>query len=123
MASLHEHGDDDEPGREYDDELLMDVSVDERMTDAPQGENEEHRRIRRLKNAKRAKRKRNMKAHAQNPPHRRNLNGALAAADDCQYNTPIGNIAEAAMLIQRLPQNSKTERLLQLRQRAIVPLD
>jgi hypothetical protein len=27
MASLHEHGDDDKPGREYDDELLADISL------------------------------------------------------------------------------------------------
>jgi hypothetical protein len=43
MASLHEHDDDDEPGREYDNELLADVSVDKRTTDAPQDEDEEHR--------------------------------------------------------------------------------
>jgi hypothetical protein len=42
MASLHEHGDDDEPGSEYDDELLADVSADERTTDTPECENEEH---------------------------------------------------------------------------------
>jgi hypothetical protein len=57
MDSLHEHGNDDEPGREYNDELFAD------------------------------------------------LNGASVAADDRKYNTPIGNITEAALLIQRLPQN------------------
>jgi hypothetical protein len=36
---------------------------------------------------------------------------------------PIGNIAATALLIQRLPQNPETERLLQLTQRAIVQLD
>jgi hypothetical protein len=77
MASLHEHGDDDEPGREYDDELLADVSANERTADAPQGEDEEHKRIRRLRNAKQAKRRRNAEARARNPPHRRNLNGAF----------------------------------------------
>jgi hypothetical protein len=34
MASLH-NADDDEPGPEYDDKLLMDEFGDERMTDAP----------------------------------------------------------------------------------------
>jgi hypothetical protein len=53
MASLHEHGDNDEPGREYDDELLANISDDERTADAPQDEDEEHRRIRRIKDAKR----------------------------------------------------------------------
>jgi hypothetical protein len=45
MASLHEHSDDDEPGRVYDNKLLADVSADERTVDSPQGEDEEHKRI------------------------------------------------------------------------------
>jgi hypothetical protein len=53
MASLR-ISDDDELGPEYDDEQLADVSANEPTADAPQDENEEHRRIRRLKNAKRA---------------------------------------------------------------------
>jgi hypothetical protein len=96
MASLRERDDDDEPEREYDDELLADISADERTTDTPQDEDKEHRRIRRIKNAKRAKCRWNAEAHAQNPPHRRNLDVAFTAADDRQYNTPIGNIAEAS---------------------------
>jgi hypothetical protein len=51
MASLR-NADDDEPGPEYDDGLLGDVSADERTVDIPQDKNKEHRRIRRLKNAK-----------------------------------------------------------------------
>jgi hypothetical protein len=38
MASLHENGDADEHRREYDDELLVDVSANERMADAPRDE-------------------------------------------------------------------------------------
>jgi hypothetical protein len=114
MASLREHDDNDEPGRDYDDELLADVSADKRMADAPQDEDEEHRRIRRIKNAKRAKSRRNAEARARNPPHRRNLNNAFTTAR---------NIAEAALLIQWLPQNPDTERLLQLTQPAIIQLD
>jgi hypothetical protein len=64
---------------EYDDELLADVFTDGRTEDAPQGEDEEHRRIRRLKNAKC---RRNTEACARNPSHHRNLNGAFAVADD-----------------------------------------
>jgi hypothetical protein len=45
MASLH-NADDDEPGPEYDAELLADVSADEHTVDGPQGKNEEYRRIR-----------------------------------------------------------------------------
>jgi hypothetical protein len=123
MASLHEHDDDDEPGREYNDDLLADVSADEHMADAPQDEDEDHRRIRRIKNAKHAKCRRNMEAHARHPPHRRNLNSAFTAVDDRQYNTPIGNIIEVALLIQWLSQNPKTERLLHLTRRTNVQLD
>jgi hypothetical protein len=57
MASLHEREDDDEPGREYDDELLVDVSANERTTDARQDDDEEQKRIWRIKNTKRAKRR------------------------------------------------------------------
>jgi hypothetical protein len=64
MASIHEHGDDDEPGREYDDELLADVSTEERTADAPQDEDEECKRIRRAKNAKHAKCRRNTEARS-----------------------------------------------------------
>jgi hypothetical protein len=91
--------------------------------DAPIDEDAEHRRIRKAKNAKRAKCKRNAKARARHPPHCRNLQGAFAAADDCEYNTPIGNIVEAALLIQQLPQNAETQRLMQLTQHAIIQLD
>jgi hypothetical protein len=54
MASLR-NADDDVPDPEYGDELLTDVSADERTGDASQDENEEHRRIRRLKKAEHGK--------------------------------------------------------------------
>jgi hypothetical protein len=44
MASLRNAEEDDEPGPEYDDKLLADVSADERTTGAPQDENKEHKR-------------------------------------------------------------------------------
>jgi hypothetical protein len=56
MASLC-NAEDNELGQDYDVELLADVSIDKRMEDAPQDENEEHRRIRWLNNTKRAKRR------------------------------------------------------------------
>jgi hypothetical protein len=59
MASLC-NADDDEPGLEYDDEQLADVSANEPTADAIQDENEEHRRVKQLKNAKRAQRRRNV---------------------------------------------------------------
>ncbi|RLM80131.1 retrotransposon protein, putative, Ty3-gypsy subclass [Panicum miliaceum] len=122
MTSLH-NADNDEPGHEYDNELLADVSANEPTADAPQDENQEHRRIRRLKNAKRAQRRRNMENHARNPMYQRNLNNAFAVAVDREYRTPIGAIAEAALLAQQLPPYPQIQRLLYLTQRSLVLLD
>jgi signal transduction histidine kinase len=97
--------------------------MDEATTDAPHDEDEERRRIHRAKNAKRAKCRRNAQARAQNPPLHRNLNGTFAATEDHEYATPIGNIAEAAILLQQLPQNLETTRAIELAQRAIIRLD
>jgi hypothetical protein len=58
-----------------------------------------------LKTAKRVKRRRNTENCACNPLYRRNLNNAFAAAEDQEYRTPIGAIAEAALLVQQLPPN------------------
>jgi hypothetical protein len=122
MASLH-NVDDDEPGPEYDAELLTDVSADECTADAPHDENEEYRRIRRLKNAKHAKHRQNMENRAHNPLYQRNLNNAFAAAEDREYRTPIRAIAEAALLVQKLPPNPQVQRLQYLTQRALMQLD
>ncbi|RLM93145.1 hypothetical protein C2845_PM08G17390 [Panicum miliaceum] len=117
MASLR-NADDDEPGPENDAELLADVFADERTMDAPQDKNEEYRRIPRLKNAKRAKRRQNAKNRARNPLYQRNLNNAFAAAEDREYSTPIGTIAEAVLLAQQLPPNPQIQRLQYITQRA-----
>jgi hypothetical protein len=110
MASLR-NTDDDKPGPEYDTELLADVSAGDHTVDAPQGENEEYRWIRRLKNAKRAKHWRNAENRAHNPLYQRNLNNAFTAAEDRVYRTPIGAIAEVALLAQQLPPNPQIQRL------------
>jgi hypothetical protein len=69
MASIHDHAEDnDESGREYDNELLAEVSTDEDMANALLDEDEEHRRVRKVKNAKRAKRRQNTEALARQPP-------------------------------------------------------
>jgi hypothetical protein len=99
--------DNEEPGSQYDNELLTDVSANELIADAPQDEDEECRRVRRVKNTKRTRRRRNAEARTRNPPHH-NLHDAYAAADNREYATPIGNIAEAAIILQRLPQNPET---------------
>jgi hypothetical protein len=82
-------------GPQYDNEQLADFSADEPTTDAPQDEDEEHRRIRQAKNTKRAQRRRNAQNHARVP---RDLNNAFAAVADRKYSTPIGTIAKAALL-------------------------
>jgi hypothetical protein len=80
MASPRNAGEDDELGPDFDVELLVDISGDERTMDAPQDKDEEHRRIRRLRKAKHAKRRQNMEIHARNPPQCMNLNNAFVAA-------------------------------------------
>jgi hypothetical protein len=122
MASLG-NADDDELGPEHDAKLLADVSADERMADAPQDENEEHKRIRQLKNAKRVQRRRNAENHGRYPMYQRNLNNAFAIAAAQEYRTLIGAIAEAALLAQQLPPNPQIQRLQYLTQRALVQLD
>jgi hypothetical protein len=122
MASLC-NVDDDEPGLEYNDELLVDVSANEPTADASQDENEGHRRIRRLKNAKRAQRRQNTENRACNPMYQRNLNNAFAVAVDEEYRTLIGAIAEAALLVQQLPSNPQIQRIQYLTQRELVQLD
>jgi hypothetical protein len=122
MASLR-NADDDEPDPKYDAELLADVSTNERTADTPQGENEEYRRIRRLKNAKRVKHRRNMENRGRNPLYQRNLNNAFAAAEDREFRTPIGAIAESDLLAQQLPPNPQIQRLQYLTQRALMQLD
>jgi hypothetical protein len=122
MASLR-NTDDDEPGPECDGELLEDVSADERMAEAPQDENQEHRRIQWLKNAKRAQCRWNVENHGRNPMLQRNLNNAFAAAVDREYRTPIGTIAEVSLLTQQLPPNPQIQRLQYLTQRTLVRLD
>jgi hypothetical protein len=47
----------------------VDVLADKSMADAPQDENEEHKRIQQLKNAKCAQCRRNAKNRAYNPIH------------------------------------------------------
>jgi hypothetical protein len=119
MASLCNE-EDDEPGLEYDAELLTDISTNERTTDAPQDENEEHKRIWWLRNPKH---KWNIENRAHNLRYDRNLNNALAAAEDQEYCTSIGAIAEAALLAQHLLPNPQVQRLQYLTQRTLVQLD
>jgi hypothetical protein len=83
MASLH-NVEDDELDPQYDNEQLADVSANEPIEDAPQDEDEEHRRIRRVKNAKCAQRRHNAQNRAREP---RDLNNAFVAVADHEYRT------------------------------------
>jgi hypothetical protein len=116
MASLR-NTEDDEPGPEYDAELLADVPADERTMDALYNKNEEHRRNRRLKNAKRAKRMQNTENCARNPLYGRNLNNAFVVAEDWEYRTPIG--APSSTTTAKPPRAKAAV----LTQRALVQLD
>jgi hypothetical protein len=110
-------------GPEYDSEQLADVSAHEYIANAPQDENEEHRRIRQVKNAKCVQRKRNMENRARGLMYQRDLNNTFAVVADQEYRTPIGAIAEVVLLAQQLPPNPQIERLHYLSQRALVQLD
>jgi hypothetical protein len=118
MASLR-NTEEDKLGTQYDNEQLANISADEPTVDAPQDEDEEHRWIRRAKNAKCAQRRRNTQKHAREP---RDHNNAFATVADREYRTPIGAIAEAALLAQQLPSNPQIQRFQYLTQRALVQL-
>jgi hypothetical protein len=60
---------------------------------------------------------------ARNPLYQKNLNNTFASAEDWEYRTPIGVIAEAVLLAQQLPPNPKIQRLQYLTQRTLVQLD
>jgi signal transduction histidine kinase len=119
MASLR-NAEEDELDPQYDNKQLADVLADEPTVDAPQDEDEEHRRIRRAKNAKRAQRRRNTQNRARIP---RDVNNAFAAVAGHEYRTPIGVIAEATLLAQQLSPNPQIQRLQYLTQRTLVQLD
>jgi hypothetical protein len=104
MASLR-NVEDDALGPQYDNEQLADFSVDKPIADAPQDEDEEHRRIRLVKNGKRTQHRRNTWNCAREP---RDLNNAFA---------------EAAILAQQFPPNPQIQRLQYLTQRALVQLN
>lgn len=122
MTSLR-NDDNDELGIGFNNKVLKNISADENTANAPQDEDAKHRRIQRLKNTNRAKHRQNAQAHAKNPPLKRNLNAMFAGVGDNEYVTPIGNIAQAAMLLQQLPQNLETQRILRLTRWAIIQLD
>jgi hypothetical protein len=119
MASLR-NAEDDQLDPQYDNKQLADISADEPTADAPQDEDEKHRRIWQVKNAKRAQRRHNAQNRASEP---RDLNNAFAVVANREYHTPIGAIAEAALLAQQLPPNPQIQRLQYLTQRALVQLD
>jgi hypothetical protein len=68
-----------------------------------------------------AQAKRGNRTH--NPMYQRNLNNAFATAAYWEYHTPIGAIAEAALLAQQLPPDPQIQRLQCLTQRTLVQLD
>ncbi|RLN07766.1 hypothetical protein C2845_PM11G04410 [Panicum miliaceum] len=122
MATMRDI-DDDEPGFEFDNELENDISGDENTADAPQDEDEEQKRRRRLRNSRGNKRRRNAQERACNSHWRRNLRGDFEAAADEEFVTPMGNIYEASLLLQQIPQMDATQWIIRLDKQAAVQLD
>ncbi|RLN31041.1 hypothetical protein C2845_PM05G20100 [Panicum miliaceum] len=122
MASIREVND-DEPGIEFDTELENDISCDENTADAPQDEDEEQKRRHHLRNSKRNKRRRNAQERTRNPHWWRNLHGEFEAAADEEFVTPMGNIYEASLLLQQIPQMDATQRIMRLVKQATIQLD
>jgi hypothetical protein len=81
MASLR-NAEDVELDPQYDNEQLANISADEPTADAPQDEDEEHRRIQRVKNTKRTQRRRNAQNHT---CEQRDLNNNFVAVVDWEY--------------------------------------
>ncbi|RLN42287.1 hypothetical protein C2845_PM01G44920 [Panicum miliaceum] len=107
MASVHDLGD-NVPDIKFDNEPEDEISANQDTASAPQNETEEQRRIRKWKNARRAKRRRNAEERACNPQWRRNLRGEFEAATDEELFTPMGNIYEASLLLQQIPQTDNS---------------
>ncbi|RLN12210.1 hypothetical protein C2845_PM09G10430 [Panicum miliaceum] len=122
MASIRDVNN-DEPGIEFDNELENDISGDENTADTPQDEDEEKKRRHYLRNSRQNKRRRNAQERARNPHWRRNLQGEFEAAADEEFVTPMGNIYEASLLLQQIPQTDATHRIMRLVKQAGVQLD
>jgi len=90
----------------YANETLDQISDDELSVNAPQDESQQNKESRRQRNRHRAIHKKNATARAQRTPAPhgpRNLQQDLDEAADNAFDSPLINLAEAAILMQALP--------------------
>ena len=102
---------------QYTNELLNQISDDELSVNALQDESQQDKESRRQRNRHRATRRKNATARAQHTPAphgARNLQQDLDEAADNAFDSPLINLAEAAILMQALldtPQIWEIQRL------------
>ena len=90
----------------YADESLDQILDDELSINSPQDESQQDKENRRRRNRRRATRRRNTSTRAQRAPIQhgpRNLRQDLDEADDNAFDSPLIKLAEAAILMQALP--------------------
>ena len=91
---------------QYANENLVQISDDELSVNAPQDESQQDRESWRQRNHCRATCRKNVTARAQRAPSPqgpRNLQQDLDEAADNAFDSPLINLAEAAILMQALP--------------------
>lgn len=102
------------------------VSDDELSINAPQGETQQDRDDRHRQNCRCTVRRRNATALAQRahgPVEPRNLQHEFDEVAGEAFNNPAVNIAEAAILMQNLPDKPKNRRMQHLTRRALYQID
>src|SRR6185312_10233058 len=107
---------------QYANENLDQISDDELSVNAPQDESQQDRESRRQRNHRRATRRKNATARAQHipaPRGPRNLRPDLDEAADNAFNSPLINLAEAAILMQALPDTLQNHEIQHLTRDAL----
>ena len=107
---------------QYANENLVQISDDELSVNAPQDESQQDRESRRQCNRRRATRRKNATARAQRAlaPHGlRNLQQDLDEATDNAFDSPLINLAEAAILMQALPKTPQIHEIQRLTRDAL----
>jgi hypothetical protein len=107
---------------QYANENLDQISDDELSVNAPQDESQQDRKSWRRRNRRRATRKKNVTARAQRTPAPhgpRNLRRDLDEAADNAFCSPLINLAEAAILMQALPDTPQIREIQRLTRDAL----
>ena len=107
---------------QYANENLDQISDDELSVNAPQDESQQDRESRRQRNHRRATRRKNATARAQRAPVPHgpcNLRRDFDEAADNSFYIPLVNLAEAAMLMQGLPDTPEIRQIQRLTRDAL----